>query len=101
MVQSMVLLGEHSPDEARKLADAAYRQFAVNDEMESEWESLLDVAQAAAEQGDYRSAQETAKRSLDILKKIEQQWGSPTYTAYQRRTDIGTQIKELQKLAAL
>jgi tetratricopeptide (TPR) repeat protein len=100
LVQAEVLTKAHSPDDARTLAEAAYRQFAANGEAESQWLSLLCEAQAAAEQGDYRSAESSAKQGLDILRKIEQDWGSPVFKSYSAREDIQSSIEEMEKLAA-
>jgi tetratricopeptide (TPR) repeat protein len=99
LVQAEVLIRTHEPDNARNLADAAYRQFALNNEAESEWVSLLCVAQAAAEQGDFRSAAEGAKHGADVLKQIEKDWGTPTFTSYSERQDIHALKGQLEKLA--
>ena len=100
LVQTEVFIKMNSPDYARKLADSAYLQFAVNNEAESEWLSLLYKAQAAAAQGDYRSAGDSAKQGLDILKRIEQDWGSPVFNSYRSRKDIHARIGQMEKLAA-
>jgi tetratricopeptide (TPR) repeat protein len=99
LAQADVFIMTHSPDNARNLADAAYRQFAQNKEAESEWLSLLCVAQAAADQGDYRSAAEDAKHATDVLRQIEEEWGSPTFMSYSARSDIRALKEQLEKLA--
>jgi tetratricopeptide (TPR) repeat protein len=99
LAQAEILIKTRSPGEARNLADSAYRQFAVNNEAESEWLSLLCDAQAAAAQSDYRSAKDSAKQGLDILKRIEQDWGSPVFKSYRSRKDIHALIGQMEKLA--
>ena len=87
-----------SPREAMPLADAALQFFSSSQQKESEWRSLLFLAEASRDSGDAASAEKYAKKALDILSNLENNWGNSTYQVYVSRPDVQLARQELSKL---
>jgi serine/threonine protein kinase/Flp pilus assembly protein TadD len=80
------------------MAEAASAHFAVTDEKESKWLSLFYAAQAARAAGNADMSAKDARKSIDILKELEQDWGSPAFHQYATRPDNQLVIHELSVL---
>lgn len=91
-------LAANAPQNARPLAEAARQFFAGSQQKESEWRSFLYLAQACEKSGDAASAQ-YAKKALDILSGLENNWGNQTYQLYVSRPDVQAARQQLSKLA--
>jgi tetratricopeptide (TPR) repeat protein len=88
-----------SPREATPLAATARQFFSGSQQKESEWRSLLYLAEASKDSGDAASAAKYAKKALDILSDVENNWGNRAYQLYVGRPDIQLARQELSKLA--
>ena len=80
------------------MAEAANTHFAATDEKESKWLSLFYAAQAARAAGNTDISSKDARKSIDILKELEQHWGSPAFHQYATRPDNQFVIHELSVL---
>lgn len=87
-----------SPQEALAPAETARQFFASSQQKESEWRSLLYLAEASKNSGDPASAAKYAKKALDIVSAFENNWGNRTYRLYVSRPDIESALRELSKL---
>ena len=92
-------LAAGSPREATPLAETARQFFSGSQQKESEWRSLLYLAEASGDSGDAVSAAKYAKKALDILSDLENNWGNRAYQLYVGRPDIQLARQELSKLA--
>jgi tetratricopeptide (TPR) repeat protein len=88
-----------SPQEAMPLAKAAWQFVSLSQQKESEWRSLLYLAKASKESGDLASSPNYAKKALDILSGLENNWGNRAYQLYVSRPDIQLARRELSMLA--
>jgi tetratricopeptide (TPR) repeat protein len=88
-----------APRDAIPLAENSRQFFANSGQRESEWRSLLYLAEACNRSGDSASAAQHAKKALDILSGVENNWGNPAYRLYVSRPDIQLARQELSKLA--
>jgi tetratricopeptide (TPR) repeat protein len=98
-VQAIVDLRAHLPDQARSAAEAANRYYSSKGEEESLWRSLLYVAKACKASGDVMSSSTNAKKALDILSQLEQNWSPAIYRQYAIRPDNHNAFQELTKLS--
>jgi len=80
------------------MAEAAGAHFATTDEKESKWLSLFYAAQAARAAGNTDISSKDARKSIDILRELEQDWGSPAFHQYATRPDNQLAIRELSVL---
>jgi serine/threonine protein kinase/Tfp pilus assembly protein PilF len=100
LTQALVFVRAQLPNQAGPLAESARSQFSTTGQAESEWLSLLMLSETSEGQKDSRSTIENAKRSLDILNKIEHTWTSPVFDQYASRPDIRIALRQLSKLKA-
>jgi tetratricopeptide (TPR) repeat protein len=98
---AFVDLRANSPDSAKALAEAANLYFSGKHETESEWLSLLCIAEASGTLGDKSSSAARVKQIVDKLYVIEQNWSSPVFAEYRARPDIQFAIKQLSRLKVL
>jgi eukaryotic-like serine/threonine-protein kinase len=91
-------LAAGSPQEARRAAEAAQHFFAGSRQNESEWRSLLSLAQACRSMGDGACSTTSSARAQGILSGLEQNWGEPVYQLYGKRPDVQTARRELAAL---
>jgi tetratricopeptide (TPR) repeat protein len=98
LVEAEVALHAHLAAKAMPMAQAALQYFKEKDIKQSEWMSLLSMAEAAKESGDEGTAEKSAKEAIDILRNLEQNWGSPVFRQYSSRPDIQVDLKKLSTL---
>jgi len=80
------------------MAEAANAHFAVGDERESKWLGFFYSAKAAEAAGNKDLSSNYAQKSIDILKELEQDWGSPAFHQYSTRPDNQWAIGQLSAL---
>ena len=80
------------------MAEAANAHFAVGDERESKWLGFFYSAKAAGAAGNKDLSSNYAQKSIDILKELEQDWGSPAFHQYSTRPDNQWAIGQLSAL---
>jgi tetratricopeptide (TPR) repeat protein len=98
LVQAIVDLKSHLPDQAMSAAETANRYFHAKGKKESEWLSLYYSAAAYKASGNIKSSLLYAKKALDILVAIQQTWSPPAYHLYVTRPDHQFAIRELTKV---
>jgi hypothetical protein len=95
LVRADVLLQSHMPQLARSCAQAANAYFARKGQKDSEWQSLLYLAEASKSLGDSEEGSDVAKKALDILGGLEQSWSPAVFDKYSKRPDYQLAIKQL------
>jgi hypothetical protein len=96
LAEAQALLALHRSGTA--MAEAANAHFSATDEKESKWLSLFYAAQAARADGNADISSTDARKSIDILKQLEQDWGSPAFRQYATRPDNQLVLHELSVL---
>jgi len=69
-------------------AAEAQTRFAAANQHESEWRAWLIQAVVTEKAGDRARAQQLKQQASEILRRLEQNWGSETYKKYLDRPDI-------------
>lgn len=98
MALAVVSLQSHLPDQALPMAEAAYQYFSNKGDKESEWLSLLCIAEAYKAVGDVTSSTTNAKKALDIMGEFKHAWNPPAFDQYSTRPDHQLAVRELIKL---
>ncbi len=98
LAKADILLRENHPDKAAPLLEAANQYFSKTGMKESEWRSLFLLAKAANASGDKVNCSKTAAKALDILRNLEQSWGSASFALYSSRPDRRPEIRELTNI---
>jgi eukaryotic-like serine/threonine-protein kinase len=98
LVEAEVLLLSHSPTQALSFAQSANTYFSVKQEKESEWLSLLYMAEASKASGDREAGISAAKKAIDILAALEQSWSPIVFRQYGARPDLHEDIQHLNNL---
>jgi tetratricopeptide (TPR) repeat protein len=96
LAEAQALVALHRSGTA--MAEAASAHFAATEEKESAWLSLFYAAKAARADGNADISSMDALKSIDILKQLEQDWGSPAFQLYATRPDNQLVIHELSAL---
>ena len=94
--QALVAMG--SQDAATALATDAARVFKTAGAQESETLSLWTLAQAAKRSGNLQAASDAASKALDIMARLEHNWGISEYRSYTARHDIAEMVQGLSVL---
>jgi tetratricopeptide (TPR) repeat protein len=101
LVGADISLASREPRKAKTLAATAHVHFAGDRLKESEWLSLLSMAQADKASGDAEPSSAEAQKAIDILKELEQNWGPPAFHQYATRPDRQLAIRELSVLTSV
>jgi tetratricopeptide (TPR) repeat protein len=96
-----VYLALHLPVKALSLARTSNAYFSTNGEKESEWISLLYLAQTEKELGDVRACADNARTASEILNQLKRSWGPSVFNQYVNRPDHRTAIRELIELQTI
>jgi tetratricopeptide (TPR) repeat protein/predicted Ser/Thr protein kinase len=89
-------LARKDGQKALSLATEAVERFARGGQLESEWRAWLVVSGANALLGNRDQAIEQAKKSLDAMRKLEEQWGQEAFKRYSSRPDIQVYMQQQQ-----
>ena len=89
-------LARKDGQKALSLATEAVDRFARGGQLESEWRAWLVVSGANALLGNKDQAMEQAKKSLDAMRKLEEQWGQEAFKRYSSRPDIQVYMQQQQ-----
>ena len=93
-------LRANAPELARPLVQSANTFFSSRHEPESEWMSLMLMAEVLSAMGNKITSTQKANQAIDRLKTIEQDWGSLVFKSYSGRPDIQIATRQLSKLSA-
>jgi hypothetical protein len=91
-------LRANAPSQALQEAEAAQAYFADKQKKESSWRSQVILAKAEQEIGNHAGAAQSAKKALDMLQDLQQNWDSLSVQHYQGRLDIQDTVRQLQQL---
>jgi tetratricopeptide (TPR) repeat protein len=98
LVTAELLVRDNQSEKALPLLEVANQYFSKTGMRESEWRSFFLLAKAARATGDNINCSRHATKALDILKTLEQSWGSSTFAQYSSRPDNQTEMRELSHL---
>jgi tetratricopeptide (TPR) repeat protein len=93
-----LFLWENHPEKAVPLLEAANQYFSRAGMKESEWKSLYLLAKVNKESGNKAGASQNAAKALDILRNLEQSWGSSAFAQYSSRPDNQIEMRELSHI---
>ena len=96
-LRALLDLRENSPARALQEAEAAQEYFTNKHQGESAWKSQACIAKAEQQSGN-RAAEISAKKALDMLQSLQQNWNSASFEQYRARPDIQTALSQLQQL---
>ena len=98
LVGAEISLLENHPEKAPPLLNPAIEYFSSKGMKESEWKSWLVSARAAKALGNSVKCSRDSRKALDILRDLEQSWGSAVYSQYSSRSDNRNGIRELSRI---
>ena len=81
-------LAANSASQAMPFAHAAFESFANSQKVESEYFSLLTLASAARATGDLPGSRNFAKKGLDLLGGLANNYSTEQYQSYTSRPDV-------------
>jgi serine/threonine protein kinase len=97
-LMALLDLRTNAPFRALQEAEAAQAYFADKQENESSWMAQAIIAKAEQETGNHAGAVLSAKKALDTLQDLQQNWDSPSVQSYKSRLDIQATVRQLQEL---
>ena len=97
-LRALLDLRENSPARALQEAEAAQEYFTNKHQGESAWKSQACIAKAEQQSGNRAAAVLSAKKALDMLQSLQQNWNSASFEQYRARPDIQTALSQLQQL---
>jgi len=96
LAETSLMVGDNKTALTR--ADEAQTRFAASKQYESEWRSLLIVAQAYRKVQDKQRSKQNATGAQTALENMRREWDSESYNGYTVRPDIEVLLKQLQEL---
>ena len=100
LVEASVTLRSASPRNTILMAETAVTYFSRQGENESNWLSLFYLAKAEKAAGDNQGSSIKARQAINILRDLEQRWGTQVFGQYATRPDHKIAIHELSMLTA-
>jgi tetratricopeptide (TPR) repeat protein len=92
-------LNKGNYSDALETALQAKEYFVTANQQESGWRSYLIAARASQQIDDQVNAREYASRALEILSKLQTNWGDEYFRIYLAKPDINLNFKQVEQLA--
>ncbi len=96
LAEAYLNIGSH-PD-ALETALQTTEYFITTGQSESGWRALFIAARASQQKGDRSNAREYASKALEVLSKIQTNWGEEHFNVYLAKPDINLYFKQAREL---
>jgi hypothetical protein len=98
LARAEVFFGAGEYQESEADAKAALAFYISNNNLESEWQAFHLLAQGEKALHHSAESQDFAKKAVDVLDLLSNNWGSPAYLQYANRPDVAIMRADLLAL---
>ncbi|MFN2440949.1 MAG: hypothetical protein ABR503_17220, partial [Chitinophagaceae bacterium] len=96
IAEAYLNIGKNS--DALEAALQAKEYFVTGGLQESGWRAWLMAARASQQKGDWANAKEYASKALEMLSKLQTDWGEDHFKIYLAKPDINFYFKQVEEL---